>query len=71
MQILQFFFADLRPFKPPALAVVTFFSSKYVILQNIKKKNMCIHELTLGRTRKFIPPPWYKEGGGGWVDVIS
>ena len=22
-------------------------------------------ELTLGRTRKFIPPPWYKVGGGG------
>ena len=21
--------------------------------------------LTIGRTRKFIPPPWYKEGGGG------
>ena len=26
---------------------------------------MCIHELTLGRTRKFIPPSWYKGGGGG------
>ena len=25
--------------------------------------------LTLGRTRKFIPPPWYKGGGGeGKVD---
>ena len=23
-------------------------------------------DLTLGRTRKFIPPLWYK-GGGGWV----
>ena len=22
--------------------------------------------LTLGRTHKFTPPPWYKEGGGGW-----
>ena len=22
--------------------------------------------LTLGRARKFIPPPWYKGGGGGW-----
>ena len=22
--------------------------------------------LTLGRTRKFIPPPWYG-GGGGWA----
>ena len=21
--------------------------------------------LTLGRTRKFIPPPWYRVGGGG------
>ena len=26
---------------------------------------MCIHELTLGRTSKFIPPPWYKGVGGG------
>ena len=26
---------------------------------------MCIHELTLGRTCKFIPPPWYEGGGGG------
>ena len=26
--------------------------------------------LTLGRTRKFIPPPWYKggRGGGGWME---
>ena len=22
-------------------------------------------DLTLGRTRQFIPPPWYKRGGGG------
>ena len=22
--------------------------------------------LTLGRARKFIPPPWYKGWGGGW-----
>ena len=29
--------------------------------------------LTLGRTRKFIPPPWYKgeeEGGGGWMEPV-
>ena len=26
----------------------------------------CFTSLTLGRTRKFIPPPWYKGGGGGW-----
>ena len=27
--------------------------------------------LTLGRTRKFIPPPWYKggRGGGGWMEL--
>ena len=25
-------------------------------------------KLTLGRTSKFIPPPWYKGGGGGKVD---
>ena len=35
---------------------------------------MCIHELTLGRTRKFIPPPWYKEGWGGggrWMSYLE
>ena len=26
--------------------------------------------LTLGSTRKFIPPPWYKVGGGGWIEPI-
>ena len=27
--------------------------------------------LTLGRTRKFIPPLWYKgEGGAGWIEPI-
>ena len=25
--------------------------------------------VTLGRTRKFIPPPWYK-GGGGWMEPL-
>ena len=29
---------------------------------------MTIGILTLGRTRKFIPPPWYKGEGGGVVD---
>ena len=24
--------------------------------------------LTLGRTRKLIPPPWYKEVGGGYCN---
>ena len=26
--------------------------------------------LTLGRTRKFIPPSWYEAegGGGGWME---
>ena len=28
----------------------------------------CAKCLTLGRTRKFIPPPWYKGSGGGGVD---
>ena len=23
--------------------------------------------LTLGRTRKYIPPPWYKGEGGWWM----
>ena len=26
--------------------------------------------LTLGRTRKFIPPPWYKGGGGLWMEPV-
>ena len=26
--------------------------------------------LTLGRTRKFIPPPWYRVGGGGWMEPL-
>ena len=32
---------------------------------------MCIYELTLGRTRKFIPPPWYKAGGRGVVSYLE
>ena len=27
--------------------------------------------LTLGRTRKFLPPPWYKVGGGGVVSILG
>ena len=28
-------------------------------------------DLTLGRTRKFIPPPWYKVGGrGAWMEPL-
>ena len=27
--------------------------------------------LTLGRRSKFIPPPWYKGGGGGrWMELL-
>ena len=26
--------------------------------------------LTLGRTRKFKPPPWYMGGGGGWMEPL-
>ena len=26
--------------------------------------------LTVGRTRKFMPPPWYKEGGGGLMEPL-
>ena len=27
---------------------------------------------SLGRTHKFIPPPWYKGiGGGGWMEPLS
>ena len=35
--------------------------------QRIATRNFILVNLTLGRTRKFIPPPWYK-GGGGVVD---
>ena len=28
-------------------------------------------KLTLARTSKFIPPPWYKGGGGGrWIEPL-
>ena len=35
-----------------------------------RKNDLTWHEvlLTLGRTRKFIPPPWYKGGRGPGVD---
>ena len=26
--------------------------------------------LTLGRTRKLIPLPWYKVGRGGWMEPL-
>ena len=26
---------------------------------------------SLGRTRGFIPPPWYKGGGDGWMEPLS
>ena len=26
--------------------------------------------LTLGRTRKVIPPPWYKGGGEEWMEPL-
>ena len=26
--------------------------------------------LTIGRTRNFIPPPWYEVGGGGWMEPL-
>ena len=29
-----------------------------------------LSELTLGRTRKFISPTWYKVGGGGWMEPL-
>ena len=36
-------------------------------LHRTATRNFILVNLTLGRTRKFIPPPWYK-GGGGVVD---
>ena len=36
-------------------------------LHRTATRNFILVNLTLGRTRKFIPPPWYKGGrGGGW-----
>ena len=26
--------------------------------------------LTVGLTRKFIPPPWEEGGGGGWMEPL-
>ena len=33
-------------------------------------KNIFLNSLTLGRTIKFIPPPWYK-AGGGWSSILK
>ena len=35
---------------------------KYSFLENVL--------LALGRTRKFIPPPWYKGEGEGWMEPL-
>ena len=40
-----------------------------------KSDKWCIERqvLTLGRTCKFIPPPWYRgggEGGRGWMEPL-
>jgi len=67
-----------------------FFSAGYVIKRNVvlifflknnflklsTSSNMCVTQtLTLGRTRKFIPPPWYRKGGGrggaGWNRLME
>ena len=70
MQILQFFLLTwghlsrrLWLFSRIFLPSMWFFKTE--------KKMMCIHELTLGRTSKFIPPPWYKGGGGGWCHILN
>ena len=42
----------------------------YVATKISKRLNLSllgqVFVLTLGRTPKFIPPPWYNRGKGGW-----
>ena len=45
------------PPRPSALNFFFFFSFFFLA------QDTALSQLTLGRTRKFIPPPWYKGGG--------
>ena len=40
------------------------FWPKKINVYAIRQRTNVLFMLTLGRTCKFIPPPWYK--GGGW-----
>ena len=39
-------------------------SAYLCVIFHLKHKKSPISVLTLGRTSKFIPPPWYREGDG-------
>ena len=59
----SFEFKTFQPKKMIYNCEVTFISLFLVL-------HLQANDLTLGCTRKFIPPPWYKGrgggGGGGW-----
>ena len=61
----SFEFKTFQPKKMIYNCEVTFISLFLVL-------HLQANDLTLGCTRKFIPPPWYKGrgGGGGGVDGI-
>ena len=45
------------------------FWPKKIIVYAIRQRTNVLFMLTLGRTCKFIPPPWYK--GGGWKPPLE
>ena len=47
---------------------VKFYTSFLGIIWTINVARFPTHELTLGRTHKFILLPWYKGWGGGGMD---
>ena len=49
---------------------VKFYTSFLGIIWTINVVRFPTHELTLGRTQKFILLPWYKGVGGGWMDLL-
>ena len=64
----------LIPKKKLFLPVVSRMSGVYrefwAKIMEITIRKSTVH-LTLGRTRKVIPPPWYKGGGGGVMEPPS
>ena len=63
----SFEFKTFQPKKMIYNCEVTFISLFLVL-------HLQANDLTLGCTRKFIPPPWYKGrgggGGGGWMESL-
>ena len=40
-------------------------------IDNCQRLSFVTSLLTLGRTSKFVPPSWYKAGGGGgWMEPL-